>query len=147
PNQNYQMGAMVLGSMQSPAYFGFMQFNVMPATLTNHTLEVATAELLITPGYYYGPTYKHDDGPDWENETIAHYASLWQINLYNLCPDPLADPNCWSMIDNRLATKTSLFNWSTRPDIDNPAETIPLETQLLAVGPINQGGKGHTTVY
>ncbi len=147
PNQNYQMGAMVLGSMQSPAYFGFMQFNVMPATLTNHTLEVATAELLITPGYYYGPTYKHDDGPDWENETIAHYASLWQINLDNLCPDPLADPNCWSMIDNRLATKTSLFNWSTRPDIDNPAETIPLETQLLAVGPINQGGKGHTTVY
>ncbi|MFW6070299.1 MAG: fibronectin type III domain-containing protein, partial [bacterium] len=149
PDQNYQMGGMVLGRMQSPRYFGFMQFNVMPATLTNHPLEVAHAELQITPSYYYGPSYTHDsdDGPDWDSETIAHNATLWELNLDNLCPDPLADANCWSMIDNRLSQKTSIFNWDTRPDYNDPAQTTIVDTKQLAVGPANKGGKGQTTSY
>jgi hypothetical protein len=152
PDLNYQMGGMVLGNMQSPAYFGFMQFNVMPALLTNHIVQVQFAELLLTPGYYHMPSYKHktSEGPGWAKETIAHNATLWQINLHGsggLCPDPLADPNCWSMVDNRLATNPTLFNWNTMPDIGNQAQTTELETKQLAVGPSNQGGQGHTTPY
>ena len=152
PDLNYQMGSMVLGRMQSPRYFGFMQFNVMPALLTNHIVQVQAADLLLTPGYYHMPSYKHktSEGPSWAKETIAHNATLWQINLHGpggLCPDPLADPNCWSMVDNRLATNPTLFNWQTRPDINDPAQTTELDTEQLAVGPSNKGGQGQTTLY
>ena len=147
PDQNYQMGGMVLGSMVSEPYFGFMQFNIMPALLTNHPLQVAHAELQLTPGYHWTPSYKHDsdDGPDWEKEIITHNATLWQIDLQNICPDPTA--NCWSMIDNRLATNSSTFNWTTKPDINDNNETTLLGTEPLAVGPANKGGKGFTTAY
>ena len=149
PNQNYQTGGVVLGRMVSEPYVGFMQFNVMPALLTNHPLQVAAAELLVTPSYYWIPSYKHDsdDGPDWEKQTIKHNATLWQINLQNLCPDPTANSNCWSMIDNRLAANTAAFNWVTRPDINDPTQTTELGTEQLAVGPANKGGKGQTTFY
>lgn len=149
PDQNYQMGSVVLGRMLSDPYVGFMQFNVMPALLTNHPLQVASAELLLTPGYYHMPSYSHDSdaGPDWEKKTIKHNATLWEIRLDNLCPDPLANANCWSMIDNRLAADTAAFNWNTKPDINDPAQTTELGTEQLAVGPFNKGGKGQTTSY
>jgi hypothetical protein len=151
PNPYYQMGLMVLGSVnKSEAYFGFMQFNVMPATLTNQSPQLLSAELQLTPYYYWYPSYNHKKGADYKKHTIQHEATLWEIKLFGtqgLCPDPLADPNCWSMIDDRLANKPNLFNWNTRPGLHNPAQVTELEKKTLAVGPAIQGGHGETTVY
>jgi hypothetical protein len=148
----YQFGDIILGSTNSSSqYRGFIQFNSMPALLTNHPMKVDTATVVITPQYWHVPGYSHkaDEGLDWVNHTITRGAQLWPVskapsdpNSVPLCADPLTDPTCFSLIDDRL-TNAALFSWTTRATWDAP---LPASKQLV-VGPLNKGGKGQPTSF
>jgi hypothetical protein len=142
----YQSGSIILGSANgSGQYRGFLQFNSMPALLTNHPMKVDTATLVVTPHYWHMPGYRHDsdEGLDWENHSITLAAKAWPVSQtatspnVSLCTDPLTDPNCFTLIDERV-TNTGLFDWNNRPTWDEPAPA----SQMLTVGPLTKGGVG-----
>ena len=137
---HYQLGRALLGSTNSSAqYRGYLQFNAMPALLTNHPMKVEQAELVITPqrqgrvGYEFDP----DDDIDWSEKSISHPVKLWPISRQPQDPNrvPLCDwhdltGNCFTLIDDRIGTNPNTFNWDSRPEGDGTPKT-----GTLTIGP------------
>lgn len=133
----YQLGQIVLGSVQgiSEQYRGYLQFNALPAALTNNTpSKIISASLTVTPYYWAFPWYEDAD-IDWDEKNVSVPARLADVPG---C-DPAA-PTCFSLRDNRLSNPS--FSWSNRP-----VETAVYPKQNLTVGPLNSGGKGKPTTW
>lgn len=137
---HYQFNQAVLGASGGEAMSrSYIQFNHMPAMLTNSPIQVQSASLELTPNYGFYPHYEYDsdEGPDWDEKTISRDVRLWPLNLADTCLDPFSSPNCFSLIDNRLSNPS--FNWDNRPpEVGSPV------IKPLTVGPGVKGGKGQT---
>ncbi|MFQ5807904.1 MAG: hypothetical protein ACE5I3_15775, partial [Phycisphaerae bacterium] len=140
----FQLGSIVVGAVNNSAnYRGYLQFNAMPAVLTNHPpMKVETATLEIAPHLRWMPAYRYDadEGPSWKNLPISHPVRLESIDN-QICTDPIADPHCFSLIDNRLAN-TTMFNWDNRPTIST---NVPNGT--LTIGPFVKGAPGEISSF
>lgn len=129
---------MILGSAGSAAQSnGYVQFNTMPFMPTNNPVQVSAATLEIVPSYQHTPYYELDDGPDYEKLKLQFYAAAWPVSS---CLDPAADPNCFSLSDDRLANPA--FNWNNRP-----APPANPDTKMLSVESEISGGKGLPTQW
>ncbi|MFQ5857676.1 MAG: hypothetical protein ACE5LU_18885, partial [Anaerolineae bacterium] len=138
---HYQLGRALLGSTNnSDQYSGYMQFNAMPALLTNHPTKVEQATLVVTPqrqgrvGYEFDP----DDDIDWSEKSISHPVKLWPVSRQPQDPNrvPLCDwhdltpVNCFTLIDDRIGINPNTFNWDSRPEGDGAPKT-----GTLTIGP------------
>jgi hypothetical protein len=109
---NFKPGYMVLGEFAGepgPAqpYRGYMQFNSMPAWLTNPMVQITEAWLDVTPSSFRLPYY-HWEGPDWDEFSISHSATLYSLGI---CPGADCPPG-FSLVNG---ANLNSFNWNNSP--------------------------------
>ncbi|MFQ5594495.1 MAG: hypothetical protein ACE5HA_10120, partial [Anaerolineae bacterium] len=150
---HYQLGRVLLGSTNSSdQYHGYLQFNSLPALLTNHPMKVEQATLVVTPqrqgrvGYEFDP----DDDIDWSKVSISRPVRLWAVsqspadpNRLPLCAWHDLTGTCFTLADGRIGTDPSTHNWNSRPE-----GVAPYKTGTLTLGP-KQGNdrKGEPTSF
>jgi len=88
---------------------GYVQFNSLPAVLTNAPISITAAHLDIEPRLNYLPHYDDSD-VDYEWNVLSRKTNVYYVGAR---PD---DPTCnnISLNDNRL-TNTAVYTWSNSP--------------------------------
>ncbi len=136
----YTLGELRLGA-HLPDYNtesrGYVQFNSLPALLSNAPLQVTAAYLDVEPTDLFIPqySYKGKGFTDWDSVTIGRQATLAYVGA---CPD---DPACndFSLHDDRL-TDPGDYHW------DNQPTAVDVGAQTLKVGPIKSAGNAKPTL-
>ena len=141
-NQDYTIGEMILGAhvpnWQTKTR-GYVQFNSLPALLTNANVQVKSATLEVTPTAMWFPTYywKGKGFTDWDS---VHIKRGVQLNYVGACP---ADCNNFSLHDDRIGNDPgNQFNWNNSL-IGTPVE--PGVKKQLVAGTGNDGLAKKTT--
>ncbi len=137
----YTLGDIKLGS-HLPQYNtktrGYVQFNSLPALLSNAPVQVISASLEVEPILPAAamPVYSNSN-PDWEHKTIKRHTELYYVGA---CPD---EPGCnnIALYDNRL-TNTGVYTWGNSP----LGTLIGGASQLLIAGPAKKDGSGEHTL-
>jgi len=137
----YTLGDIKLGS-HLPKYNtktrGYVQFNSLPALLSNAPVQVISASLDVEPILPAAamPVYSNSN-PDWEHKTIKRHTELYYVGA---CPD---EPGCnnIALYDNRL-TNTAVYTWGNSPI----GTLIGGASQVLTAGPAKKDGSGEHTI-
>ena len=135
----YTPGEIKLGS-HLPQYNtktrGYVQFNSLPALLSNAPVQVTSASLDVEPILPADamPLYRNSS-VDWEYKTIKRHTELYYVGA---CPD---EPSCnnIALYDDRL-TNLAAYNWN-----NSPVGTLISDTLLIA-GPAKKDGAGQHTI-
>jgi hypothetical protein len=138
--QDYTLGGIRLGAHLpdwNTETRGYVQFNSLPAILTNAPVKVKKATLLVEPTLPAEamPLYKNSP-VDWEYEVIERKTDLYYVGA---CP---SGPNCtnqFSIHDNRLLNGT--YNWTNSPS------GTKLATKPLKAGPAAGTSKTYVTEF
>ncbi len=88
---------------------GYVQFNSLPAVLTNAPISITAATLEIVPQPYFMPHYEDSD-VDYEWNVISRKTDVYYVGA---CPDDAACNNI-SLNDNRL-TNTAVYTYGNSP--------------------------------
>ena len=136
----YVVGEVRLGA-HLPDYntqsHGYVQFNSLPALLSNAPVQVTAAYLDVEPTDLFIPKYSYSGNgfTDWDSVALKRKATLAYAGA---CPN---DPGCngFSMQDDRL-TNAANYNW------DNQPSAADIGTKTLVVGPIKASGNANPTV-
>lgn len=136
----FTYGEMLLGA-HLPDYNtesrGYVQFNSLPAVLTNSPISVSAAFLDVEPTSLFIPEYEyHGSGfTDWDSVAVKREAALGYVGA---CP---ADAACNDFtLQGNPPPNLSSFNWDTQPT------GAAVGTEKLTVGPIKTSGNANPTV-
>jgi hypothetical protein len=102
---------------------GYVQFNSLPAVLTNTPISITAAYLEVEPLPGSMPAYD-DSSVDWEHKALQQNAQLYYVGA---CPTQAAC-NTLSLYDNRI-TNTGAYTWG-----NSPQGTL-VDTKPLKAGP------------
>lgn len=127
-----------LPNYDSDAY-GYIQFNALPAILTNNSVMITQATLQATPRLYPEglPLYSNSK-PDWEHKSIERGAQLTYVGA---CPGAEGCPGNFDLSSGALPGGYTY---------DNSPKGQPLvsgDAPALKVGPASKGGQGTTAEW
>ena len=116
---------------------GYIQFNSLPALLTNAPVKVSAAYLDVEPTDLFIPqySYKGSGFTDWDSVAIKREATLEYVGA---CPDD-TDCNGFTLQGNPPPNPAT-YNW------DNQPVGTAVSTETLKVGPIKTTGNANPTV-
>lgn len=114
---------------------GYVQFNSLPAVLTNAPISITAAYLEVEPLPGSMPAYD-DSSVDWEYKALQQNAQLYYVGA---CPAQAACNNL-SLHDNRI-TNTGVYTWG-----NSPLGTL-VATKPVKAGPWTSKPKLVTTTF